>query len=46
MDQEERQRNYDIAAALLSEQNFSAAVIVGAVATVFAAVIYGIVVGR
>jgi len=46
MDQEEKQRNYDIAEVLLSEQNFAAAVIVGAVATVLAAAIYGIVVAR
>ena len=46
MDQEEKQRNYEIAEALLSEQNFAAAVIVGAVATVLAAAIYGIVVTR
>jgi len=42
MDQEEKQRNYDIAEVLLSEQNFAAAVIVGAVATLLAAAIYGI----
>ncbi len=42
MNQEERQQNYDLAEKLLSEQNFSAAVIVGAVATVIAAAIYGI----
>jgi hypothetical protein len=46
MDQEEKQRNYDIAEVLLSEQNFAAAVIVGAVATLLAAAIYGIVVAR
>ena len=46
MDQEEKQRNYAIAEVLLSEQNFVAAVIVGAVATVLAAAIYGIVVAR
>ena len=46
MDQEEKQRNHDIAEVLLSEQNFAAAVIVGAVATVLAAAIYGIVVAR
>ncbi len=43
MDQEEKQRNYDIAEVLLSEQNFAAAVIVGAVATLLAAAIYGII---
>jgi hypothetical protein len=42
MDQEEKQRNYDIAEVLLSEQNFAAAVIVGAVATLLAAAAYGI----
>ena len=46
MDQKEKQRNYDIAEVLLSEQNFAAAVIVGAVATILAAAIYGIVVAR
>ena len=46
MDQEEKQRNYDIAEVLLSEQNFAAAVIVGAVATILAAAIYSIVVAR
>jgi hypothetical protein len=42
MDQEEKQRNYDIAEVLLSEQNFAAAAIVGAVAALLAAAIYGI----
>jgi len=42
MNQEDRQRNYALAENLISEQNFAAAVIVGAVATVLAAVIYGI----
>jgi len=46
MDHEEKQRNYDRAEVLLSEQNFPAAAAVGAVATVLAAVIYGIVVAR
>ena len=46
MDQEEKQRNYEIAKVLLSEQNFAAAVMVGAVATVLAAATYSIVVGR
>ena len=46
MDQEEKQRNYDIAEVLLSEQNFPAAVIAGAVATLLAAAIYGIIVAR
>ena len=46
MDQEEKQRNYDIAEALYLEQNFPAAVIVGAVATILAATIYAIVVAK
>ena len=46
MDQEKKQRNYDIAEVLLSEQNFPAAVIAGAVATLLAAAIYGIIVAR
>ncbi|MDZ7643008.1 MAG: hypothetical protein U5K76_01485 [Woeseiaceae bacterium] len=41
-----KQRNYEKAKTLLSEQNFVAAVIAGAVATVLAAVIYSIVVAR
>jgi len=44
MDDEEKQKNYDLAAKLISEQNFAAAVIVGAVATLLAAVAYGIIV--
>jgi len=44
MKDEEKQRNYELAEKLLSEQNFSAAVIVGAVATLLAAVAYGIIV--
>ena len=43
MNQEERQQNYDLAERLLSEQNFAAALISGAVATVLAAVIYGVI---
>jgi hypothetical protein len=46
MDQEEKQRNYDVAEVLLSEQNFAAAVTVGAIATILAAAIYGIVIAR
>jgi hypothetical protein len=42
MKQEDKQRNYELAEKLLSEQNFAAAVIVGAVATLLAAAIYGI----
>ncbi len=42
MNQEDKQRNYELAENLISEQNFAAAVIVGAVATLLAAAIYGI----
>lgn len=42
MNEEEKQRNYELAEILLSEQNFAAAVIAGAVATLLSAVIYGI----
>lgn len=42
MNQEEKQRNYELAETLLSEQRFAAAVIAGAVATLLAAIIYGI----
>lgn len=42
MKQEDKQRNYELAEKLLSEQNFAAAVIVGAVATLLAAATYGI----
>lgn len=44
MDPVEKQRNYELAEKLISEQNFVAAVIAGAVATVLAAVAYGMVV--
>ena len=44
MDEEEKQRNYDLAERLYSEQNFYAAVIAGAIATVLSAVAYGIAV--
>lgn len=44
MHNEERQENYDLAEKLISEQNFTAAVIVGAVATLLAAAAYGITV--
>jgi len=44
MKQEDKQRNYELAEKLLSEQNFAAAVIVGAVATFLAAAAYGIIV--
>jgi hypothetical protein len=42
MKQEDKQRNYELAEKLLSEQNFAAAVVVGAVATLLAAALYGI----
>ena len=42
MDQEEKQRNYELAEKLLSEQNFGPAVIAGAVAMILAAGIYGV----
>jgi len=44
MNDEEKQRNYELAEKLISEQNFAAAVIVGAVATLLAAAAYGITV--
>ncbi len=43
MNQEVRQQYDDLAEKLLSEQNFGAAVVSGAVATVLAAVIYGVI---
>lgn len=46
MKQEDKQQNYELAEKLLSKQNFAASIIVGAVATVLAAAIYGIVVAR
>ena len=44
MNDEEKQKNYELAEKLISEQNFAAAVIVGAFATLLAAVAYGITV--
>ena len=44
MNDDEKQKNYELAEKLISEQKFSAAVIVGAVATLLAAVAYGITV--
>lgn len=44
MDDEEKQKNYELADKLISEQNFAAAVIVGAVATLLATAAYGITV--
>ena len=46
MKQEDKQQNYELAEKLLSEQNFTAAVIVGAVATLLAAAIYSVVTNR
>lgn len=42
MNEEDKQRNYELAEKMISEQNFAAAVTVGAVATLLAAAIYGI----
>lgn len=44
MDDEEKQKNYELADKLISEQNFAAAVIVRAVATLLTAAAYGITV--
>jgi len=44
MNDEEKQKNYELAEKLFSEQNFAAAVIAGAFATLLAAVAYGITV--
>ncbi len=44
MDDEEKQKNYELAVKLISEQNFIAAVVAGAIAMLLAAVAYGIVV--
>ena len=41
---DEKQKNYELAEKLISEQNFTAAVIAGAIAMLLAAVAYGIVV--
>ena len=46
MHDEEKQKNYELAERLISEQNFVAAAIAGAIATLLAAVAYGIVVER
>ena len=43
MDQEEKQRNYELAEKLLSEQNFRRAAISGAVVMIFSAGIYGLI---
>lgn len=44
MNNDEKQRNYDLAQRLIAEQDFAAALIAGAVATVLAAIAYGIIV--
>ena len=44
MDDEEKQKNFELAEKLMSEQNFTAAMIAGAIAMLLAAVAYGIVV--
>lgn len=44
MNDEEKQRNYELAEKLISEQDFAAAVIAGALATLLAAAAYGIIV--
>lgn len=42
MKEEDKQRNYKLAANLIAQQNFAAAIIIGAGATVLAAALYGI----
>jgi hypothetical protein len=44
MNDEEKQQHYELAEKLISQQNFAAAVIAGAVATLLAAVAYGMTV--
>lgn len=44
MHHDEKQKNYELANKLISEQNFVAAVVAGAIAMLLAAVAYGIVV--
>ena len=46
MHDDEKQKDYELAEKLISEQNFAAAVIAGAIAMLLAAVAYGIVVER
>ena len=46
MNDEEKQKNYELAEKLFLEQNFAAAAIAGAFATLLAAVAYGIVVEK
>lgn len=44
MNDEEKQEHYELAKKLLSEQNFAAAIIAGAVATILAAAAFGAIV--
>jgi hypothetical protein len=44
MDDDEKQKNYELAEKLISEQNFTAAIFTGVVAMLLAAVAYGIIV--
>ena len=44
MDIEQKRKNFELAQELISEQNFAAAMIAGAVAMILAAVAYGVVV--
>jgi len=46
MKQEDKQTNYELAEKLISEQNFTAAVIIGAITTLFAGAIYSIIVTK
>ncbi len=46
MRDEEKQKNYQTAERIMSEQNFSAAAIAGAIAAVLSALAYGVVVSK
>lgn len=46
MNDAEKQRNFELAEQLLAEQNFRAAVVAGVVATLLAAIAYGLVVAK
>lgn len=46
MQEAQKQENYALAEKLMSEQNFAAAVVAGAVATVISATAFGIIVAR
>ncbi|HNP63270.1 MAG TPA: hypothetical protein PKH39_05000 [Woeseiaceae bacterium] len=46
MKHHDKLQSYALAEKLLSEQNFAAAIIVGAIATFFAAILYSIIVSR